>query len=246
MIHPEIVAPPGLRGFLSGLFVPLQNASAIWASGMCTAYSTETHKIGWLVPACKTDDAILALRKLRKKEYSASGQVEAEVELIARAIEEDNAVVGGRWIDLFSGSMWRRTLYIMIMFVVYEAGGNQFYNSYGPSFFLASGLGSKSFTYACLVQMAGTIGSLMTILSPTESVAGRWSKKDITTNTSAQNAAVTSFVMLLWSTKLAFATHAFIVTIEMGRSRMRKKLIFVGALFDVLSSLAVSSPLPMS
>ncbi|WVQ82101.1 hypothetical protein IAT38_004229 [Cryptococcus sp. DSM 104549] len=284
------IAPPSLRGFLSGLFVPLQNASAIWASGMCTAYSTETRKIGWLVPvavqlapACitlslvwftaesprwlvskgKTDAALSALRKLRRKDYSTSGQVEAEIELIARAIEDDKAVVGGRWIDLFSGSMWRRTLYTMVMFIVYEAGGNQFYNSYGPSFFVASGLGSKSFTYACLVQMAGTIGSLMTILL-TDRVGRRplcifgstllviWvtiigalgSKSDITTNASAQNAVVASFVMLLWSTKLAFATHAFIVTIEMGGTRMRKKLMFVGALFDVLSSFAVSFASP--
>lgn len=95
---------------------------------------------------------------------------------------------------------------------------------YGPTFFVSVGLGSKSFTYATVVQLVGAIGSLMAIFL-TDYVGRRpliitgatllvifncliagFGTKTPHTHT-ANNVVVASFVMMLWSTKISWATH---------------------------------------
>ena len=141
------------------------------------------------------------------------------------------------------------------MFAAYEAGGNQFYNAYGPTFLIAAGLGAKSFVYGIIVNMMGAIGGLTAIF--TTDLIGRrplciggsafvvlWcclvggygGTADITTNPKIQNLMVACFIMLIFSTKVAFATHSFIVTAEMGGTQMRKKLLAFGASQDVIWS----------
>lgn len=112
------------------------------------------------------------------------------------------------------------------MFFANEAGGNQFWNSYGPSFMVSSGLGSKSFRYSIIVSAAGAIGGLMGILSSDTIgrrppailgslllvlwdclIAALGSRSNITTDHVAQNVVVASFILLIWSTKLAYASQ---------------------------------------
>ncbi|WVQ65533.1 hypothetical protein V865_003192 [Kwoniella europaea PYCC6329] len=276
------VAPAPLRGFFAGLFVPLQSSVGMLTSGVARAFANTQGKVGWIIPITlqgipsliglslifftvesprwlltkgREEEALHNLRRLRNQHDVDAGIPEAEIEAIKSAIAYSNSISQGSWMELFSGPYWRRTIYASIMFMAYEAGGNQFYNAYGPSFLVDAGLGNKSFIYGIIVNLFGAIGSLMTILS-TDTIGRRplciigsflvvlWDcliaafggASDITTNPQKQNITVASFILLIFSTKVAFATHSFIVTTEMGGVRMRKKLMMIGAFHDVLWS----------
>jgi MFS family permease len=96
--------------------------------------------------------------------------------------------------------------------------------SYGPTFFVSVGLGAKSFTYATIVQLVGAIGALMaifltdfvgrrpliitgaTLLVIFDCMIAGFGTKVPHTDT-ANNVVVASFIMMLWSTKISWATH---------------------------------------
>ncbi|GFZ48394.1 hypothetical protein JCM24511_06142 [Saitozyma sp. JCM 24511] len=278
------VSPLALRGFFAGLITPINTASSVWGAGMSQAYATETGKIGWLVPVAvqiipavisiilvfftvesprwlvskgKKEQALVNLKRLRTKEDVAAGLPEAEIEALENAIEFDRQVNTGSWIDMVRGAYWRRSLYVALMFFFYQVTGNSFYNAYGPSFFVSQGLGSKSFTYAILVQLMGMIGSIMAIVA-TDRVGRRplcifgagllivWDfligylGSKPTKTVAEQNTIIASFIMLLWSTKVSWATHSFLMGAEMGGIRMRKKIIMIGTSQDVIWSFVVS------
>ncbi|OCF39373.1 hypothetical protein I317_06858 [Kwoniella heveanensis CBS 569] len=276
------VSPAPLRGFFSGLFVPLQSSVGMLTSGVARAFATTQGPVGWLVPISlqgipslvglslilftvesprwliskgRHEEALTNLRRLRTQRDCDAGLPEMEVAALREAIEYSNSISQGSWKEVLSGTYWRRAVYACIMFMAYEAGGNQFYNAYGPSFLVDAGLGSKAFIYGIIVNMCGALGSLLTILT-TDTIGRRplciagsaalvvWDcliavyggAEDITTNSTKQNIVVASFILLIFSTKVAFASHSFIVTIEMGGVRMRKKLMMIGASQDVLWS----------
>ena len=92
------------------------------------------------------------------------------------------------------------------------------------SFFKQIGLGAKSFTYATVVQLVGAIGALQAILLTDHTgrrpliiagavllivfdslIAGLGSST--TRTTTANNVVVASFMLMLWSEKISWATH---------------------------------------
>ncbi|WVW79104.1 hypothetical protein I302_101069 [Kwoniella bestiolae CBS 10118] len=274
------VAPAALRGFFSGLLAPMANLASVWGAGMCQHYAKETRKIGWMVPISvqlipvvaiiicwpfavesprwlaahgKPDQALRALKKLRRKEDVAAGVCEAELEAITYAIEYDRTHATARWMDLFSKTAYKQFIYTILFFFFYPSTGNAFYNAYGTTFFKAIGLGDKAFTYAILCQLMGMVGGL-TGLFLTDRVgrrplliigsallvlfdglaAGLGSKAHRTTT--ENNVVVACWTLMLWSAKLSWATHAYIVVPEMGGIRMRKKLVMVGTTVDVLGN----------
>jgi len=282
------VSPPALRGFFAGLITPINTAGSVWGAAMSRAFATETSSKGWLIPIAiqmipaiialplmwwvvesprwlvakgKTDLALINLRKLRRPEDVAAGLPEAEIAALEQAIELDLSVREGGWLDLLRGSMWRRTLYACLAFFFYQVTGNQFYNAYGPSFFISVGLGANSFTYAIIVQLVGMIGSWMFVLL-TDRVGRRplaitgaslliiWNFLIGTIGSrpnpseSDKQTVVASFVLLIWSTKISWATLCFLFASELGGVRMRKKIMMAGIFNDVLWSFVVSFTSP--
>ncbi|ORY25074.1 general substrate transporter [Naematelia encephala] len=282
------VAPPALRGFCSGLLTPVITLSSVWGAGMCQAYAKETRKIGWMVPVGvqmipatmilflvpftvesprwllargHREQAIKNLKRLRPKKDVQAGLCEAEIEALENAIEYDKSINTGRWVDLFRGTYLRRTVFCGLLFWFYQTTGNSFYNAYGPSFFVSVGLGTKSFTYATIVQLVGAIGSFIAIMIT--DITGRrpliitgaallilWNcliaglgSSSVRTTTS-NNMVVASFILMLFSTKISWATHCFLVGSELGGTRMRRKIIMVGTSVDVFSSWLVSFTTP--
>jgi Na+/melibiose symporter-like transporter len=176
----------------------------------------------------KKDQAIAALTKLRKKEASDSGAVAAEIEAIYQAVEFDKETANTRWRDILPkrgyNSYFRRAVYSALLFWFYQSTGNSFYNAYGPTFFVNVGLGSKSFTYATIVQLVGAIGSFTAVFL-TDRIGRRpliltggvllivfnaliagFGVGDDRTD-AKNNIVIASFILMIWSTKISWATH---------------------------------------
>ena len=241
---------------------------------MSQAYATETSAKGWLVPVGvqmipavislglvwftvesprwliskgHTERALGALKRLRSKRDVDMGLCEAEIAALHRAIEYDQSVNQGSWLDLFRGSMWRRTIYAMLLFFFYrehlshdlniahhaETTGNQFYNAYGPTFLVQVGLGASAFTYAIVVQVVGMVGSIMCVLLTDRTgrrplciagsllliiwdfvIGGLGGASPITALD--QNMTIAGFILMLWSTKISWATHCYMIAAELG------------------------------
>ena len=131
------LAPANLRGFLAGNVQVIVILGNIWGSGMSRAFANETSARGWLIPVGvqfipavlllvflpftvetprwlvahgQKERAIKNLDRLRPKEDVLGGLTVAEVEAVEMAIEEAKLRDQGRWIDLFRGTYFRRTM----------------------------------------------------------------------------------------------------------------------------------------
>lgn len=121
-----------------------------------------------------------------------------------------------------------------------QTTGGQFVNSYAPTFFQKMGLGSKSFTYSFLAQVAGFVGALIACLVADKVgrrplmisgmflaaffnflIAGLGSKANPTT--SEMNMVIAALILLSTSCKYSASMLAYLITSEIGGVRMRKK-----------------------
>ena len=151
------IAPAPLRGFCSGLLTPAITLSSVWGAGMCQAYATETRKVGWMMPIGvqaipalmilaliwfavesprwlvshgRKEDALKALKRLRRKQDTINGICQAEIDALDEAIEYDREISTARWRDLFGRTYLRRSIYCGLLFWFYQTTGNSFYNAY--------------------------------------------------------------------------------------------------------------------
>lgn len=172
-----------------------------------------------------------------------NGTTSAEITAIDAAIESSHAEKQGSWLDLFRGTYLRRTIICTCLFWFHESTGQQFVNSYGPTFFKQMGLGSKSFTYSFIAQAAGVAGALIGMLIVDRVgrrpilicglslaalfnflVAGVGSKPDL--SSSQINLVIASIILLNFSCKISINMLAFLITAEIGGVKMRKKSKF--------------------
>lgn len=119
------------------------------------------------------------------------------------------------------------------------------------------GLGAKSFTYATVVQLVGAIGSSIAIALTDRTgrrplviigavgliifnmiIAGLGGSSK--RSTASNNMVVASFILMIFSTKVSWATHCFLIASELGGLRMRKKIMMMGTSTDVVSAWLVS------
>ncbi|KAL7421068.1 hypothetical protein Q5752_003952 [Cryptotrichosporon argae] len=217
----------------------------------CLPFTVESPR--WLVAHDRYDDALAALSRLRGRAAADAGQCEIELEAVAYAIEYDKTHATARWSDLVGKVAYKQTIYTVLFFFFYPSTGNAFYNAYGTTFFKSLGLGNKSFTYAILCQLLGAIGGLTGLLLTDrvgrrplliagsallilfDGLAAGLASKTVRTTT-MNNTVVACWMLMLWSAKISWATHAYIVVPEMGGVRMRKKLVMVGTTVDVLGN----------
>lgn len=134
----------------------------------------------------------------------------------------------------------------MVLFLVLtilqfqQTTGSQFVLSYGPTFFEDMGLGSNSFTYSLVAQIAGFVGALIACLVTDRIgrrpllisgmflaalfnflIAGLGSKPD--PSSSETGMVIAALVLLSTSIKYSASTLAYLIAAEIGGTRMRKK-----------------------
>ncbi|OQU94908.1 hypothetical protein CLAIMM_01191 isoform 2 [Cladophialophora immunda] len=282
------IAPASLRGFISGSLICLATLGAMWGAGMGQAMSGYTTRAGWLIPVGvqlipavilllsvpftvesprwlvlhnKKERALQNLNRLRPKNMVENGATAAEIDAIDYAIESSHAEKQGSWLDLFRGTYLRRTIICSLLFWFHESTGQQFVNSYGPTFFKQIGLGSAAFTYSLVAQACGVAGALICILVVDRVgrrpilitgqalaalfnflVAGYGSKLHPTT--AQGNLVIASIILLFTACKFSVNTLAFLAVAEIGGVKMRKKILSFATSVDVLSAFIVTFCIP--
>ncbi|RDH26321.1 general substrate transporter [Aspergillus welwitschiae] len=219
----------------------------------------------WLLLKDKRDLALRNLEKLRSNDEVDNGYVAAEVEAIAEAIQagyaQDND--SDSWWKVFSDptNHGRRAWIVALLFIFQQTNGNQFVNSYGPTFYRQSGYGSAYFTYATVGQAMTIVGSLIGILVTAYtgrrplmiggglmcgvqlSIGAALGSQD-PPNQAEKRTVIATFPLLGISTKISASNNAFLIGAEIGGVKMRKKIMGFGTGNDVLAAFLVTFATP--
>lgn len=139
--------------------------------------------------------------------------------------------------------------------------GNQFVQSYAPTFYKQQGLGGNSFLYNLLGQVVGFVGcfvglvllditgrracfifggAVVTILLYVASGLGL----DASYNANKNNAIVACFILQKPFSRISATNCAFLTGAEIGGVKMRKKILAVGTSCDVLGAFLVTFVTP--
>ncbi|KAJ9647499.1 hypothetical protein H2204_000128 [Knufia peltigerae] len=281
------MAPAALRGFFAGNVQVLVHLGSIWGAGMSRAYAYEQGKRGWMVPVSmqmipavllliftpfciesprwllahgRKDEALKAMNRVRPRAYEESGRTAREIDAIEQAIAESRSMNQGSWLDLFNRKYLRRTIIVTLMFFFQQTTGQQFANSYGPTFFKSMGLApDRLFAYSILIPLAGLCGCIIAVLT-TDTIGRRTlcyigaalatmfgaligsvgSKPGADNNTTDSNVVIASVILLNGVCKLGVASQCWLVGSEIGGIQMRKKLMGWGVAIDVLAAFLVT------
>lgn len=146
------------------------------------------------------------------------------------------------------------------MFFFQQVTGQQFANSYGPTFFKSMGLpSSQLFTYSTLIPLAGLCGCIIAVLV-TDTVGRRTlcivgaalatmfnaligaigSKPGAKHNATYSNVVIASVILLNGVCKLGVASQCWLIGSEMGGTQLRNKLMGWGVVVDVFSAFLVT------
>ena len=146
------------------------------------------------------------------------------------------------------------------MFFFQQTTGQQFANSYGPSFFRSMGLPSDQlFTYSILIPLAGLIGCIVAVMTTdtigrrtlcyigaalaimfNALIGGIGSKPNANDNATYSNVVVASVVLLNGVCKLGVASQCWLIGSEIGGIQMRNKLMGWGVVVDVVAAFLVT------
>ncbi|KXL42300.1 hypothetical protein M433DRAFT_429307 [Acidomyces richmondensis BFW] len=280
--HAEL-APSEIRGFFAGSIQVFVHIGAVWASSVAKAYDTEQGHAGWIIPTAQqlipgilllllvpfciesprwlllrgqNEQALTNINKIRPREDVQSGATLLEIEAIDQANREIEATKS-YWGELLKWTYTKRAMITATCFFFNEVTGQQFVNSYGPSFYKSIGLGSKTFTYNIIVTLAGLIACVIAIF--TTDRVGRVplcvlsmvlttifnclvaSVGSMQHPTSTQrNTVIASIILINFSAKIGISSQCYVIGSEIGGTRMRKKIMAVGTAADVVSAFLVT------
>lgn len=284
------ISPSAIRGLLAGSITFVVALGNVWGSGMSRAYVNESTEKGWLVPCAmqlippvvilllvaftvesprwlllkgKRDLALRNLEKLRTKEEVESGIVAAEIDAIEEAINAGYSEESDSWLKIFTDptNYGRRAWIVASLFVFQQTNGNQFVNSYGPTFYKQRGYGDASFTYSMIGQVMTVVGSFLGVM-----VTDYTGRRPLMTggglmcgvllsigaalgsqpspNVAEKRTVIATFILLGIFTKISASNNAFLVGSEIGGIKMRKKIMAFGTANDVLAAFLVTFVTP--
>ncbi|KAK5273415.1 hypothetical protein LTR96_000014 [Exophiala xenobiotica] len=281
------LAPAAIRGFFAGNVQVLVHLGSIWGAGMSRAYAYEQGRKGWMIPVSmqmipailllictpfciesprwlvahnRKAEALNNMNRIRPRSFQESGRTALEVDAFEQAIQENMTMNRGSWLDLFSKTYLSRTIIVTLMFFFQQTTGQQFANSYGPTFFKSVHLPSgQLFSYSILIPLAGLCGCIIAVLT-TDTVGRRTlccvgaalatmfaaligsvgSKPGANDNTTDSNVVIASVILLNGVCKLGVASQCWLIGSEIGGIQMRKKLMGLGVAVDVFAAFLVT------
>ncbi|KAK5567996.1 hypothetical protein LTR43_006136 [Exophiala xenobiotica] len=281
------LAPAAIRGFFAGNVQVLVHLGSIWGAGMSRAYAYEQGRKGWMIPVSmqmipailllictpfciesprwlvahnRKAEALNNMNRIRPRSFQESGRTALEVDAFEQAIQENMTKNRGSWLDLFSKTYLSRTIIVTLMFFFQQTTGQQFANSYGPTFFKSVHLPSgQLFSYSILIPLAGLCGCIIAVLT-TDTVGRRTlccvgaalatmfaaligsvgSKPGANDNTTDSNVVIASVILLNGVCKLGVASQCWLIGSEIGGIQMRKKLMGLGVAVDVFAAFLVT------
>ncbi|KAJ9498535.1 hypothetical protein H2202_005720 [Exophiala xenobiotica] len=205
-------------------------------------------------------EALNNMNRIRPRSFQESGRTALEVDAFEQAIQENMTMNRGSWLDLFSKTYLSRTIIVTLMFFFQQTTGQQFANSYGPTFFKSMHLPSgQLFSYSILIPLAGLCGCIIAVLT-TDTVGRRTlccvgaalatmfaaligsvgSKPGANDNTTDSNVVIASVILLNGVCKLGVASQCWLIGSEIGGIQMRKKLMGLGVAVDVFAAFLVT------
>jgi hypothetical protein len=219
----------------------------------------------WLLLKGNKDLALRNLEKLRNRDEVDNGYVAAEIDAISEAIAAGypQGQTSNSWWKIFSDptNYGRRAWIVASLFIFQQTNGNQFVNSYGPTFYKQSGYGGASFTYATVGQAMTIVGSLFGILVTDYtgrrplmiwgglmcgvllSIGAALGSHD-PPNQAEKRTVIATFLLLGIFTKISASNNAFLIGAEIGGVKMRKKTMAFGTANDVLAAFLVTFVTP--
>ncbi|KAK5338365.1 hypothetical protein LTR98_006215 [Exophiala xenobiotica] len=245
---------------------------------ICTPFCIESPR--WLVAHNRKAEALNNMNRIRPRSFQESGRTALEVDAFEQAIQENMTMNRGSWLDLFSKTYLSRTIVsvsqqmtttatfetltnaqiVTLMFFFQQTTGQQFANSYGPTFFKSVHLPSgQLFSYSILIPLAGLCGCIIAVLT-TDTVGRRTlccvgaalatmfaaligsvgSKPGANDNTTDSNVVIASVILLNGVCKLGVASQCWLIGSEIGGIQMRKKLMGLGVAVDVFAAFLVT------
>ncbi|RXK37325.1 hypothetical protein M231_05391 [Tremella mesenterica] len=278
------IAPAPVRSTFTGSLTFFLVIGQLWSNLMCRAYRLTHESKGWKIPVAmqlvppiiiliglpftpesprwltahgRKEEALVALNRIRPAHDVANGNTEAEINAIDEAIQESNVKDRGTWLDIFRGTYLRRSLIAMFMFIVQQANGTQFIQSFGATFYISMGYGDMSFTYTsitsaaiivalgCALYLYDKIGRrpVMIVTSFIQcplilTVAIVGSAKH---QTSANVHGVVACNILFTSfARCATDSPSYIINSEIGGVKLRKKIMAWSTWWQVIAAFTVS------
>lgn len=229
------------------------------AMGLMLPFVVESPR--WLINMGQKDKGLQALNRLRPKKDVDSGLTIIEADAFEQAILDSQAQDQGSWLELLKGTYLRRTLICCLLFTMNQCTGLQFINLYAPTFLTQMGLTQMAFTYTTIITAVGIIAGLIAIT--TLDVFGRrrillngvslsaifnavcggvGSKRSI--SSTDIHVIVASLCFISIGNRAGTGPVAWVCGSEIGGVKMRKKILAVGAAWDVVMAFVMSYSIP--
>lgn len=275
------IAPAALRGFFVGSIQLCLTLGALVAGIVNEVLSSRTNASGWqiatgvqAIPAViilcglswtsdsprwllsrdRAEDALAALRRVRRSEDVAAGACEVEL----AAMEEDGRAVRhkGPWRDLYRGTNRRRTNIACAIMAFQQLTGVTFSSAYGPTFYKSVGLGNMAFAYSAISNGVSMVTALIAMV-----IFDAFGRRDVTfhgcwtqavflaligalgsktdRSTGDTRGMVASFILYPAMLHMSLGPAAYITAAEVGTGALREKTMALSTAINVIVSFIV-------
>ncbi|KAI0019703.1 general substrate transporter [Xylariomycetidae sp. FL0641] len=212
----------------------------------------------WLLTKDRRDEAVVNLRKLRKRASEEEIQVEIESLQFSHANEEK-----GSWAEVFGPSNRLRTGIAVLAMFGQQITGQAFPSQYGVIFYQQQGFGDKSFLFNIVSNIVSMVAVVMTwfyvdalgrriVLMVGGFLMGAWlfvlgGMSTIPAdnfNENEKGLMVASIMMFSFFYNLSWAPCSFIIVSEVATQRLKEKTNLLACVVSVLTTFVTSFTIP--